>query len=72
MVKGLVLAPARGTLEDRVGDVPRRENTPKYVIELVAQAQQGLYAHVGSPTQPQVLHHFREPDSMRIARGHGP
>ena len=63
--------PARGTLEDRVGDVSRRANAPKHVLELVAQPQQGLHGQVVSPTQAQVLHHFREPDSMRVARGHG-
>ena len=64
-------APARGTLEDRVGDVPRRANAPKHVVELVAQPQQGLHGQVVSPAQAQMLHHFSEPDSMRVARGHG-
>jgi hypothetical protein len=64
-------APARGTLEDRVGNVPRRANAPKHVVELVAQPQQGLHGQVVSPAQAQMLHHFSEPDSMRVARGHG-
>jgi len=63
--------PARGTLEDWVGDVPCRTNAPQDVVELVAQSQQGLPGQIVSPTQVQVLHHFREPDSMRVARGHG-
>jgi len=63
--------PARGTREDRVGNVPRQANAPKHVVELVAQPQQGLYGQVASPTQAEVLHHFREPDSMWVARGHG-
>jgi hypothetical protein len=64
-------APARRTLEDRVGDVPNRANAPKHVVEFVTQPQQGVHGQVVSPPQAQVLHHFREPDSMRVARGHG-
>jgi hypothetical protein len=63
--------PARGTLEDRVGDVSRRASAPKHVVEFVAQPQQGRHRQVVSPTQAQVFHHFREPDSMRVASGHG-
>ena len=44
---------------------------PSNVVELVAKPQQGLHGQVVSPTQAQVLHHLREPDSMRVARGHG-
>ena len=62
---------ASRTLEDRVGDVSRRANAPQYLVELAAELQQGLHGQVVSPTQAQVLHHFREPDSMRVARGHG-
>jgi hypothetical protein len=63
--------PARGTLEDRVGDVPRRANASEHVVELVAQPQQGLHGQVVAPLQAQVLHHFREPDAMRVGHGHG-
>jgi hypothetical protein len=63
--------PARGTCEDRVADVSRRANAPKQLIELLAQAEQGLHGQVVSPVSAQVLDHFREPDSMRIACGHG-
>jgi len=63
--------PARRTLEDRVGDVPRRTNAPKHSVELDAQPQQGLHGQIVSPPQAQMLHHFREPDSMRVAGGHG-
>ena len=63
--------PARRTLEDRIGDMPCRANAPKHVVEFVAQPQQGRHGQVVSPTQAQVLHHFREPDSMRVARSHG-
>jgi len=37
----------------------------------VVPVQQGLHGQVVSPMQAQVLHHFREPDSMRVARRHG-
>lgn len=63
--------PTRGTLEDRVEDAPRRANAPEHVVELVAQPQQGLHGLVVSPTQAEVLHHFREPDPVRVACGHG-
>jgi hypothetical protein len=62
--------PTRGTLEDRVGDVPRRANVPKHVVKLVAQPHKGLHGQVVSPVQSQVLDHFREPDPMRVASGH--
>ena len=51
--------------------MPRRANAPKEVVELVAQPQQGRHGQVVSPMQAQVLHHFWEPDPMRVARGHG-
>jgi hypothetical protein len=63
--------PARGTLDDRVGDVPPEANASEHVVELVAQSEQGLYGQVVAPPQAQVLHHFREPDALRVARGHG-
>jgi hypothetical protein len=63
--------PARATPEDRVGDVACRPNVPQHVVEFVAQPQQGLHGQVVSPTQSQVLHHFREPHALRVASGHG-
>ena len=64
-------APTRRIREGRVGDVPYRANASKHVVEFGAQHRQALDRQVVSPTQTQMLHHFQEPDSMRVARCQG-